>query len=59
MNFESSSVAVMACDDEVIPLQDRIEKVVDETDLLVVYYTEWHAVCCLRTAQGSIVVHHC
>lgn len=49
----------MACDDEVIPLQDRIEKVVDETDLLVVYYTEWHAVCCLRTAQGSIVVHHC
>ena len=34
------AVAVMACDDEVLPLQDRIENVGDEGDLQEVYDTE-------------------
>jgi superfamily I DNA/RNA helicase len=32
----------MACDDEVIPLQERIEAVADESDLEDVYSTERH-----------------
>ncbi len=33
-------MAVMACDDEVIPLQERIESVGDDADLQEVYDTE-------------------
>jgi superfamily I DNA/RNA helicase len=39
---EFRAVAVMACDDEVIPLQERIEAVADEADLEEVYNTERH-----------------
>ena len=38
--LEFRSVAVMACDDEVIPLQSRIESVGDDADLKEVYATE-------------------
>lgn len=40
--LEFRAVAVMACDDEVIPDQDRIETVTDEADLTEVYDTERH-----------------
>ena len=38
--LEFRAVAVMACDDEVMPLQDRIENVGDDGDLQEVYDTE-------------------
>ncbi|MDR1275451.1 MAG: UvrD-helicase domain-containing protein [Candidatus Accumulibacter sp.] len=48
--LEFRTVAVMACDDEVIPLQSRIESVSDESDLDEVYATERHLlyVACTR-----------
>jgi superfamily I DNA/RNA helicase/mRNA-degrading endonuclease RelE of RelBE toxin-antitoxin system len=48
--MEFRAVAVMACDDEVIPLQERVESVVDEADLEEVYETERHLlyVACTR-----------
>ena len=47
---EFRAVVVMACDDEVIPLQERIETVVDDADLADVYNTERHLlyVACTR-----------
>lgn len=38
--LEFTAVAVMACDDEVIPSQERIETVADDADLEEVYKTE-------------------
>lgn len=38
--LEFRAVAVMACDDEVIPLQERIESVGDDADLREIYDTE-------------------
>lgn len=38
--LEFRAVVVMACDDEVIPLQERIEAVGDDADLQEVYETE-------------------
>ncbi len=48
--LEFRAVAVMACDDEVLPLQERIETVTDESDLEEVYDTERHLlyVACTR-----------
>ena len=48
--MEFRAVAVMACDDEVIPLQERIETVADDADLEEVYNTERHLlyVACTR-----------
>jgi superfamily I DNA/RNA helicase len=48
--LEFRAVVVMACDDEVIPLQERIEEVGDEADLQEVYDTERHLlyVACTR-----------
>jgi len=48
--LEFRAVSVMACDDEVIPLQERIEAVADESDLQDVYTTERHLlyVACTR-----------
>ena len=48
--LEFRAVAVMACDDEIIPLQSRIEAVVDDADLEEVYNTERHLlyVACTR-----------
>ena len=48
--LEFRAVVVMACDDEVIPLLERIETVADETELEDVYNTERHLlyVACTR-----------
>lgn len=48
--LEFRAVAVIACDDEVIPLQERIETVGDDADLQEVYDTERHLlyVACTR-----------
>ena len=50
-------VVVMACDDEVIPHQERIESVSDESELEEVYQTERHLlyVACTR-ARDSLLV---
>jgi superfamily I DNA/RNA helicase len=40
--LEFRSVAVMACDDDVLPLQSRIESISDEADLEDAYNTERH-----------------
>jgi superfamily I DNA/RNA helicase len=55
--LEFRSVAVMACDDEVIPLQERIESVSDDADLEEVYDTERHLlyVACTRARDHLIV----
>ena len=48
--LEFRAVAAIACDDEVIPLQERVESVVDASDLEEVYETERHLlyVACTR-----------
>jgi superfamily I DNA/RNA helicase len=48
--LEFRAVVVMACDDEVIPLQERLESVADDADLEEVYNTERHLlyVACTR-----------
>jgi superfamily I DNA/RNA helicase len=55
--LEFRGVIVMACDDEVIPHQERIESVSDESDLEEVYQTERHLlyVACTR-ARDSLLV---
>lgn len=55
--LEFRAVAVMACDDEVIPLISRIEAVVDESDLEEVYNTERHLlyVACTRARDNLLV----
>ena len=55
--LEFRAVAVMACDDEVLPLQERIENVADEADLEEVYDTERHLlyVACTRARDHLIV----
>ncbi|MDP2811068.1 MAG: 3'-5' exonuclease, partial [Rhodocyclaceae bacterium] len=54
--MEFRAVVVMACDDEVIPLQSRIEAVADDADLEEVYNTERHLlyVACTR-ARGHLL----
>jgi superfamily I DNA/RNA helicase len=48
--LEFRAAAVMACDDEILPLQARIEDVADASDLEEVYNTERHLlyVACTR-----------
>jgi hypothetical protein len=55
--LEFRAVAVMACDDEVVPLQARIESVTDESDLGEVYETERHLlyVACTRARDHLLV----
>jgi len=55
--LEFRAVVVMACDDEIIPLQERIETVGDDADLQEVYDTERHLlyVACTR-ARDSLLV---
>jgi len=55
--LEFRAVGVMACDDEVIPLQERIEAVADESDLEDVYSTERHLlyVACTRARDHLFV----
>ena len=55
--LEFRSVAVMACDDEIVPLQARIESVTDDADLEDVYNTERHLlyVACTRARDPLLV----
>jgi superfamily I DNA/RNA helicase len=55
--LEFRAVAVMACDAEVIPLQERIETVGDDADLQEVYDTERHLlyVACTRARDHLLV----
>jgi superfamily I DNA/RNA helicase/mRNA-degrading endonuclease RelE of RelBE toxin-antitoxin system len=55
--LEFRAVAVMACDDEVIPLQERIETVADDADLEDVYNTERQLlyVACTRARDHLLV----
>ena len=55
--LEFKSVAVMACDDEVIPLQERIESITDNSELEEVYNTERHLlyVACTRARDILLV----
>jgi mRNA-degrading endonuclease RelE of RelBE toxin-antitoxin system len=55
--LEFRAVAVMACDDEIIPLQERIETVGDDADLQDVYDTERQLlyVACTRARDHLLV----
>lgn len=55
--LEFRAVAVMACDDDVVPLQQRIESVTDDADLEEVYNTERHLlyVACTRARDQLMV----
>ncbi|HYD53670.1 MAG TPA: 3'-5' exonuclease [Gemmatimonadaceae bacterium] len=55
--LEFRAVAVMACDDEVVPLQERIEAVTDDADLAEMYATERHLlyVACTRARDHLMV----
>ena len=55
--LEFKAVVVAACDDDVLPLQDRIETVTDETALDEVYETERHLVyvACTRARDRLLV----
>ena len=55
--LEFRAVAVMACDDDVMPLQERIEAVADDADLEDIYNTERHLlyVACTRARDYLLV----
>ena len=55
--LEFCAVAVIACDDEVLPLQSRIESIADEADLEDTYSTERHLlyVACTRARDHLLV----
>ncbi len=55
--LEFRAVVVMACDDEIIPLQERIETVGEDSDLQEVYETERHLlyVACTRARDHLLV----
>jgi superfamily I DNA/RNA helicase/mRNA-degrading endonuclease RelE of RelBE toxin-antitoxin system len=55
--LEFRAVVVMACDDEIIPLQSRIESVADDSDLEEIYNTERHLlyVACTRARDHLLV----
>ncbi|MCY3897301.1 MAG: UvrD-helicase domain-containing protein [Caldilineaceae bacterium] len=55
--LEFRAVAAIACDDEVVPLQERIETVTDDADLEDVYNTERHLlyVACTRARDHLLV----
>jgi superfamily I DNA/RNA helicase len=55
--LEFRAVAVIACDDEIIPSQQRIETVGDDADLQEVYETERHLlyVACTRARDHLLV----
>lgn len=55
--LEFRVVAVMACDDEIIPSQERIEAVGDDGDLAEIYATERHLlyVACTRSRERLLV----
>jgi mRNA-degrading endonuclease RelE of RelBE toxin-antitoxin system len=55
--LEFRAVVVMACDDEILPLQSRIEQVTDDADLAEVYTTERHLlyVACTRARDHLLI----
>lgn len=55
--LEFRAVVVMACDDEVLPLQERVEAATDESDLHEVYSTERQLlyVACTRARDLLLV----
>lgn len=55
--LQFSAVAVMACDNEVLPLQARIESMADDADLEKVYNAERHVryVACTRARDCLLV----
>ncbi len=55
--LEFRAVSVMACDDEIVPLQARIESITDEADLEEVYSTERNLlyVACTRARDQLLV----
>lgn len=55
--LEFRAVAVMACDDEVIPSQERIESASEDAELEEVYNTERHLlyVACTRARDFLLV----
>ncbi|MCK4764203.1 MAG: DEAD/DEAH box helicase [Candidatus Aminicenantes bacterium] len=55
--LEFRAVSVMACDDEVLPLMERIETAADDTDLEEVYNTERHLlyVACTRARDHLLL----
>ena len=55
--LEFRAVAVTACDDEVLPLQGRIESDADDSDLEEVYNSERHLlyVACTRARDRLLV----
>jgi mRNA-degrading endonuclease RelE of RelBE toxin-antitoxin system len=55
--LEFRAVVVMACDDEIVPLQERIETVGDDADLQEVYDTERHLlyVACTRARDHLLI----
>ena len=55
--LEFQAVVVMACDDDVLPLQARIETVADEDELDEVYETERHLfyVACTRARDRLLI----
>lgn len=55
--LEFRAVAIMACDDEILPLQERIATASDESDLEEVYDTERHLlyVACTRARDHLLV----
>jgi len=55
--LEFRAVVIMACDDEVIPLQERIETVGDGADLQEIYDTERHLlyVACTRARDHLLL----
>lgn len=55
--LEFRAVVVMACDDEIIPLQERVEAVTDDADIEEVYNTERNLlyVACTRARDRLLV----
>ena len=55
--LEFRAVVVMACDDEIIPFQQRIETAADDSDLEEVYNTERYLlyVACTRARDHLLV----
>ena len=55
--LEFRSVAVIACDEDILPQPERLEKVTDASDLAEIYDTERHLlyVACTRAREHLIV----
>lgn len=55
--LEYKAIAVIACDDDILPLQERVASVADESELDEVYETERHLfyVACTRARDQLLV----